>query len=273
MIINLVGPRCSGKSVYLLMLAYWNEQVNTSDTSVYCISDDAKELQNKAKHIIFEGDILEIPNVIPIDEYPIPYLHISGKKYMFSNIFGDFNFSFFSRIIPGEIFDYSCETVFEDTLQTIAQESSLLVIDVDSYIRDLVYAQRLDDYLSKLSQFSKYSIKQNRRIALTLSKCELTDVWNNRKDSNELVSQRFPRTKQVLDKWAASEEIEVRYFTSSAFGCYGINNSEPNSLILNRGEFGVTAVLKEPASWRPYGLISPIYWLCTGESLKGLDLY
>jgi hypothetical protein len=264
MIINLIGPRCSGKLTYLAMLSCWNKQrLSKLNISVDCINSDAIELMEMAKNIIFEGDCVEATTVRDPDDYPIYQFDILIKK----NIFKKVNLNVSAKNIPGEIFENS--DYFGSTVETIGREagSYLLIIDASSYRQDVEYAKYLENYLSKLTQVNKsLSREQKIRIACTLSKCDFPDVWLNRDNADKLVNQRFPKTKQILDKGVADGAVEAEYFASSSFGCYGVNNSEPNAV--RRGRY---AVLKEAASWRPYGLVSPIYWLCTGQDLKGLD--
>jgi hypothetical protein len=273
MIINLIGPRASGKLTYLAMLSCWNKQQLTKPRiSVDCVNSDAIELMEKAENIIFQGNQVEPTMVQDPDRYPVYQFDILIKN----NIFKKVNLNVSARNIPGEIFESTNYFSSTSTIETIGREagSYLLIIDASSYRGDVDYAKYLENYLSKLIQVNKSSaLDQKIRIAFTLSKCDLPDIWLNRDNADKLVSRRFPQTKQILDKWVANGAVEARYFVSSSFGCYGVNNREPNLLFVRRDKFGTFAVLKEPASWRPYGLISPIYWLCTGESLKGLDCY
>jgi hypothetical protein len=271
MIINLIGPRASDKLTYLAMLSCWNkQQLAKSRISVDCVNSDAIELMEKAENIIFQGNQVEPTMVQDPGNYPVYQFDILIKK----NIFKKVNLNVSARNIPGEIFE-NIDYV-GSTIETIGSEagSYLLIIDASSYRRDVDYAKYLEDYLSKLIQVAKSSsLDRKIRIAFTLSKCELPDVWLNRDNADKLISRRFPQTQQILDKCVADGAIDARYFASSSFGCYGINNREPNLRVVRRDEFGTFAVLKQPASWQPYGLMSPIYWLCTGESLKGLDCY
>jgi hypothetical protein len=199
------------------------------------------------------------------DDYPSYQFDILIKK----NIFKKINLNIIARNIPGEIFENS--DYFGSTIEIIGKESGsyLLILDASSYRQDVSYAKYLESYLSKLTQVSKLlSVEQKIRIAFTLSKCDFPDVWLNRDNVDKLVNRRFPKTRQILDKWVADGAVEAMYFASSSFGCYGGNNFEPNA-----ARSAMYAVLKEPASWRPYGLVSPIYWLCMGQDLNGLDRY
>ena len=51
----------------------------------------------------------------------------------------------------------------------------------------------------------------------------------------------------------------------------GTNIPAPNYRKVKASRDGLAAVLKEPKKWRPFGLVAPIYWLCTGERHKALD--
>jgi hypothetical protein len=58
----------------------------------------------------------------------------------------------------------------------------------------------------------------------------------------------------------------VEYFTTSTFGVFE-EYLEPNSIILQRGKWETITVIKNPSEWKPFGLVEPLYWLCTGKHL------
>ena len=110
-----------------------------------------------------------------------------------------------------------------------------------------------------------------RRIAFVMSKCEQSELWVNRHKPRELAIMRFPQVHRKLQSWENMGGGQVDYFTTSAFGMLGTRFPEPNSKRLNRDRDGTTSIIKDPKRWRPFGLVAPIYWLCTGDRHKELD--
>jgi hypothetical protein len=133
----------------------------------------------------------------------------------------------------------------------------------------LAYASGLDKFLTALDRTDLSGEK--RRIALVVTKCEQSELWVNRHKPAHLASARFPQVYQKLQSWQQMGAGKVDYFTSSAFGMLGTRYPEPNANRLSRSVGGVTSVIKDPKRWRPFGLVAPIYWLCTGERHKELD--
>jgi hypothetical protein len=46
---------------------------------------------------------------------------------------------------------------------------------------------------------------------------------------------------------------------------------EGNYKLLNREQGGTQSVIRYPKQWRPFGLVAPLYWLCTNERHPALD--
>ena len=74
-----------------------------------------------------------------------------------------------------------------------------------------------------------------------------------------------------LKIWEDNESREVDYFVTSSFGLLGEKYPEPNTKIIERDKNGSYCIIRKPKLWRSFGLVSPIYWLCTGERHKSLD--
>jgi hypothetical protein len=275
----LVGPRPSGKSAYLAAFSSWNKQYRyNSNISVVALNEDARKIQDDMQHIILSGEQLEPPRLMEYNYYPDYNFEITIRERFLLNKTKIYTISVSARIIPGEIFEIcnnSYNQAADDTLSYLASSNmnSLIIIDASSYRKDLECAKVVQKYLSSLDSHNDNFINSNGRIAVSLSKCDSPDVWINRQNPDKLFSQRFPHTKQALEQWANARGVKAKYFTSSAFGCYGTNNCEPNTRIISKYESGISSVLKEPAYWRPYGLIAPIYWLDSGRDLNGLDYY
>ena len=136
-----------------------------------------------------------------------------------------------------------------------------LPIDGTSHREDEVYAKSLEKFTTDLTQRNP----QGCRIAFTVTKCDLSELWVNRDDPRGLVQRLFPKMYEILENWTQEDKGKVEYFTTSSFGVFG-KYCEPNSII--QSESGrAFAVIRNPQEWQPFGLIEPLYWLCTGKML------
>lgn len=104
-----------------------------------------------------------------------------------------------------------------------------------------------------------------------MNKCEQPELWVNRHKPEFLATACFPQVCRKLQTWQQMGAGEINYFTASAFGMLGQNHPQPNVNLLSRSRGGVSAVIKDPKRWRPFGLVAPIYWMCTGDRHKKLD--
>ena len=93
----------------------------------------------------------------------------------------------------------------------------------------------------------------------------------NRHKPREILHTRFSQTYRRLNAWQSAGGGQVEYFTVSAFGRLGPGFSTPNVLKISRNQDDGVTVVKNLSRWRPFGLVAPIYWLCTGERHKGLE--
>jgi len=281
-VIRVIGDRASGKTTYMASLARWpNADPSSPVQTVNSVNEEGDELIAKAQNILEQGLQLEPTQLdasaLDVKDYtlsitlkgqfswknprvstasPLVTLNISCKDYA-----GEF----FTDLIH-QANDYRLQDYLEDCLQATG---ILFLIDGTTYRKDSEYARGLDKFLIALDRTSISAEK--RRIALVLTKCEQTELWVNRHNPGYLASARFPQVHTKLKNWQQSGAGNVDYFTTSAFGMVGNHFQEPNSKQLSRGRDGVTSVLKSPKQWRPFGLVAPIYWLCTGDRHKELD--
>ena len=145
----------------------------------------------------------------------------------------------------------------------------MVLVDGMSFRRDEEYARGLERLLTLIDQ-SENNITE-RRIAVILTKCENPELWIHR-EQPQLIAQRFPKLMNKLKIWQNQGPGEVDYFATSAFGMLGTRNPKPNVQIQKRDRFGMTTcVLKQPKNWKPFGLVAPIYWICTGNRHSKLD--
>lgn len=274
-VIRVIGDRGSGKTAYMASMAYWpNANPDSPVQSIVPINDEANELIAQAQNILEQGLQLEPTDlnasVLDVKDYTLSItlkdrfaafrsgmlkLNISCKDYA-----GEF----FSDLIH-QVGDSRLEDYLEDCLEATG---ILFLLDGTTYRKDSEYANGLDKFLMALDRSDMD--EKHRRIALVMTKCEQSELWINRHKPEELAKARFPQVHRKLETWSKSTGGEVSYFTTSAFGMLGNQFPEPNSKKLSRDRNGTTSVIKNPRRWRPFGLIAPIYWLCTGQHHKEL---
>ena len=284
--IRVIGDRGSGKTAYMASLAYLtkcpNRNLNSPIDIVTSIGDQdaSQELLKYAQDILEQGLEIEATN---INRSSISEIKDYGLMITLKNQFSwklsqlgprplqlivnckDYSGEFFKDLI------YNMNNSWLDDYLEDCKLSAgiLLLLDGTSHRNDSLYAQGLENFFISLDQVD--SPPQNRRIAFALSKCELPDLWVNRHEMKALTARRFPLTMRKLETWASKSGRKVDYFAISAFGTLGSEYPEPNTSILKRDRGGTYCIIRKPKLWRPFGLVSPIYWLCTGKRHNTLD--
>jgi hypothetical protein len=282
--IRVVGDRFSGKTTYMAALARWPNASSSSPVeTISAVNDDGETLIAKAQMLLEQGlplEPTELGQSSATTDLPDYAIRItlksqfswrnptaqSGPKLINLNInCKDYSGEFF-RDLVSRASDPQMRDYMEDCVNA---NGILLLIDGNTYRRDRDYANSLDNFLIALDRASLETSK--RRIAMVLTKCEQPELWVNRHKPREMVQMRFPQLHRRLSAWQGMGAGQVEYFAASALGMLGINHPFPNATRLSRDNSGVAAVLKEPKRWRPFGLVAPIYWLCTGEHHKKLE--
>ncbi|WP_066381219.1 MULTISPECIES: TRAFAC clade GTPase domain-containing protein [unclassified Anabaena] len=272
-VLRVIGDRGSGKTAYMASLARWPNADPTSPVqTVIPVGEAGEELISKAQNILEQGLQLEptdlTANTADINDYT---LRITLKANIGSQLV---NLNISSKDYSGEFFSDLLYQAGNPQLQEYLEDCSLatgimFLADGSSRGKDGEYANGLDKFLTLLDRTDLELDK--RRIAFVLTKCEQPELWINRHRPGFLAEARFPQVHRKLQAWQQIGSGSVEYFTTSAFGMLGNNFPEPNVQLLKRDRGGVTAVIKEPKRWRPFGLVAPIYWLCTGDRHKELD--
>ncbi|RUT02386.1 hypothetical protein DSM106972_058640 [Dulcicalothrix desertica PCC 7102] len=281
-VLRVIGDRSSGKTTYMASLARWpNADPSSPVQSVISINEAGEELITKAQNLLEQGLTLEPSNldtdVLQMKDYSLRItlkaqfswknpkatigsqlvnLNISSKDYA-----GEFFTDLLYQTGSSQLSDY-----LDDCLQATG---IMFLIDGNSHRKDLEYAAGLDKLLTALDRADINAL--TRKISLVLTKCEQSSLWVNCHKPAFLAEARFPQVYRKLQTWQQTGAGSVDYFTTSAFGMLGNKYPEPNMNLLSRGRDGVAAIIKDPRRWRPFGLVAPIYWLCTGERHKELD--
>lgn len=105
---------------------------------------------------------------------------------------------------------------------------------------------------------------KNLRLAVAMSKCERGEIWPGRLDPElDLFEVHLPSTRKILRQRIPKNNLQ--FYAISTFGVLERNNPRPNRA---DEEGSLRSVLRSPVQWRPYGLISPLYWLSTGKRMQ-----
>ncbi|OCR02014.1 hypothetical protein BCD67_07500 [Oscillatoriales cyanobacterium USR001] len=277
--LRFIGDRIAGKSTYLASLVRWpNSDPSTSPVqTVTPINDDAKELFRAAKNILEQGDSLP-PTYYDCCDQQDYFIQIVLKKQFPSKSFKQ---TIINQLITmninckeymGELFNYllddSSSIFVEEHLQDcLIADGLLLLIDYFNS-KDDEYAISLDILIRGITRLEVTPKK--RRIAFIFTKCDLPELWLNRTYPRKLASTRFPQVYKRLESLQQLGSYTVDYFTTSSFGMIGTQFLEPNSIFDYNNQY--FSVLKDPKYWKPFGLVSPIFWLCTGNRYHELDI-
>ena len=274
-VIRVIGDRGSGKTAYMASMAYWpNANPDSPVQSIIPINDEANELIAQAQNILEQGLQLEPTDlnasVLDVKDYTLSitlkdrFAAFRSQMLKLNISCKDYAGEFFSDLIH-KVGDSRLEDYLEDCLEATG---ILFLLDGTTHRKDSEYANGLDKFLMALDRSDMD--EKHRRIALVMTKCEQSELWINRHKPEELAKARFSQVHRKLETWSKTTGGEVSYFTTSAFGMLGNQFPEPNSKKLNRDRNGTTSVIKNPRRWRPFGLVAPIYWLCTGQHHKEL---
>lgn len=289
-VVRIIGDRGSGKTAYIASLAYWpNADPSSAVQTVTSGNPLTEKLVAEAQNILEQGLGMEgsdlndsigdvkdyslsivlkgqfsflqnvntaIKNVQAVMKPQLVKLNISCKDYA-----GEFFADLVHKVGDSKLQDY-----LEDCLLA---NGIMFLADGTAHRKDSEYANGLDKFLIALDRTDISS--SQRRIAFVITKCEQAELWVNRHNPRELAQRRFPKTFGKLQAWQQTGGGQVDYFTTSAFGVLGSKYPEPNSVKIKRDRDGTSSCIKDPKRWRPFGLVAPIYWLCTGERHKELD--
>jgi len=276
--ICVIGDRGSGKTTYLPTLLHLPDRVKREFKGLEITPQDqgAEELRNLAQTVITEGR----------------HLTSTGKET-------EYNFNVKLPKVPGFDFtatDYSGELI--GRYAAISKEQYklepylpgffsvngwLIMISAWELERDALTYQPAFQYL-----FDRWHDECQRkrqlkllRVAVVLNKCERGELWPYRLDPEyDFFKLRLPKTYNVFRKFFPSTD-QLGFFACSSFGILGDtalnqdskilvpSDPRPNCKVYEDGTNpDARAELKDPSKWKPFGLISPLYWLKTGRRLK-----
>ena len=279
--IRVIGDRKSGKTTYMASLARWpNASMNSPVQSVIPINEDGEALIEIAQNVLEQG--LELPptpisdNVNDLKDYQLqislkgefswrsPKLNGGSQQVKLNINCKDYAGEFFADLL-----NKSGDPILNDYLDDCLQASGIMLL-IDGTCRNYQdMASNIDKFLVALDRSDMTNTK--RRLAVVITKCEQPELWVRKSSPKDMATAIFPQVAQKLKAWQQSGAGSVEYFSVSAFGMLGMNSPAPNFTRVRASREGLTAVIRDTKRWRPFGLVSPIYWLCTGERHTKLD--
>ncbi len=278
--IRIIGDRAAGKTTYLAALARWPD-VNRDNKIVEYITamnEDGSDLIAKAKNILEQGDVFEPTfleqNIAFIKDYTFRIILKPSPRERkgISQVALTINSKDYAGEFFGDLLHKANDPLLKEYIKDCLQASGfLLLIDGLSYRKDVDYRNGLEELLQLLEK-NKEDEDSPKRIALVLTKCEHPELWTNRNKPMKVIQARFPKVKEKLDSWQKSGGGSVEYFMASAFGVFNNRFPEGNMTLINKGQSRQGGyIIKKPELWKPFGLVAPIYWLCSGNRYKQLD--
>jgi hypothetical protein len=285
--IHLIGPRAAGKTTYLSTLTYFPQKKFLSNTYQglnvsYDQGSDAEKLARMAEDIIKPGANLAPSARLNVEDLPYFYLRMNIPTIQGTPAA---NLEITFRDLAGEIFeDFSIEHKWEkvepylDDLFT-APSWMIMLTDWQPGRDTRLYKPAFEKLCQEISEREEINPEiKNLRIAVVMSKCERGEIWPGRLEPDEdLFKVRLPKTYDFLNRRFPEYTNRLKFFACSSFGVLNASREEfdprPNRQIPDVGAPSeYTAILRDAHKWRPYGLISPIYWLSTGKTLNDPSL-
>lgn len=273
-VLRAIGDRGSGKTTYMAALARWPYTNPASPVeTVKALNKDGEYLIQQAQKVLEQG--LELPQTILKQD--VLEMKDYGLRIVLKKSLGQktINLDINCKDYPGEFFrdllhDRTRDPLLRNYLEDCMLATGiLLLLDGNAYQKDADYALGIDKLRVAFERAEPK--QQKRRIALVMTKCELADLSINRDKPKSLNQARFKQVCKKLEAWQSSQTVSIEYFTASAFGMLGDRYPVGNSRQIKRDRDGVASAIQNTKRWRPFGLVSPIYWLCTGKRHPQLD--
>lgn len=269
--IRVIGPRSSGKTTYLAGLAYWPQNSGTASSQQFKIvplNEDTEKLASKAENLIVQGSQLEPTTMTSIYDLTSYSFQIEVKPRFKSRQV----FNLVAKDYPGEVFEGmdamtrspSQEDFMRECLDEDVEGCLVLLTDWDAQA-DKFYKRLFTQFLKEMDRRDRTA---NLRLAVAISKCERGELWPGRLYPEiDVFKAYLPETLALLR--AKVPQKNLQFFALSTFGVLSRIDPRPNRIEMV-GERSSKAVLRatERDSWRPYGMIDPLYWLNTGQYVE-----
>ena len=270
--IAIIGPRGSGKTTYLAALAYLSQEQIFPDLNISILQDRNTDiLVSMAYNLIKLKDI--VGQTEPGNEPTYGFtINIPAGKYE-SKKSKKIKLSFVDY--AGEIFEKISHRKNEPTIRSYVNQLlkveawMIMLTDFEPGKADREYQSILENLWNQITREEQKNPKRKKlRIAVVMSKCERGEIWPGRLDPDEdLFKIRLPKTYRYLTKTEKISSERLRFFACSSFGVRGDLDPRPNRKSFEKNPTELKAILMDNNRWKPYGLITPLYWLNTGEVL------
>lgn len=285
--ITIIGPRSSGKTTYLAGLSYLpqrrsqnqNQSKNRISYRVKALNSNAEQLYTDVQNVIMEG--LEFDPSSDVTEF-IFNITIEQKNQQEIITLNTKDFA-------GEGLDYidqvgsKYRNYLEECLKNKKnpQKNFLILLgnwDPDYRDNNGNFVNLDATFCQTIKTFKKIAEEQcdedqlkQLRFALVMNKCEKGELWPLRLSPEEDIFDRYLRDTTdeirgiVADFGIPPKNLE--FFAMSTFGVRGDDDPRPNRKDpeTRQGDRGSTLLINR--QWKPYGMLSPIYWLATGKRL------
>lgn len=266
--IRVIGDRAAGKTTYITALACLSTDDPDSPVKrVVPIGEATERLVRNAKECLEQkqeispndyGDGIEESYIFKIEfkERTLPNSYASSLEIECKDYPGEF----FRDLVERKN-TVLLERYIKDCVE--AEGTGILILLDGTARRDQYYAECIREFLIQLDRYSPKNT-QTRRVAVALTKCDMSELWIHRYNPKEKIMARF---EALHGKLQNSNSITLNYFATSAYGMLGNENETSNSKIVRSDDNGTRAVIREPDSrlWRPFGIVEPFYWLYTGK--------
>jgi hypothetical protein len=269
--IRIIGPRASGKTTYLAALLRIPDELKKQfkGLQVTPLTECGESLVNLSKNIIERGANLAATDIGNEPEFHFSIIIPESKRR------GTTSLELVAKDYAGEVFEMAAQSRYSSELEPYFNDwfnaggLMIMMTDWQSEDDERIYAPAILKILSELLDRIKIKpMLKSFRIAIVMTKCERGEIWPCRIDPEEdLFRVRLPKTYAVLKKLP---KTSYHFFACSTFGVMGDRPGDrdprPNRYIPSYGSSPeYNAYLRDKDAWKPYGLISPIYWLTTGK--------
>jgi hypothetical protein len=265
--VRIIGPRGCGKTTYFGAVLACPNRNREVIKNIMPIGPKSSAFEDKAINILAEGGAFE-PTDPEADLKKLQEIQFSVAINCNAN--EDLTLIIVSKDYPGEIFDgynaLDSETQQMYITDCQASQAIFLLLEATQYKQDFDYAITIRKFFHVLIESMDSGWKG--RIAFALTKCEQLPMYVDRLQcgSEGLIEKYFPKTLNTLKDICYNKEIEIEYFSMSAFGMRG--NMFEGNVIMKPSPTDPTkeiACIHYPKAWKPFGLFTPLYWLATGD--------
>ena len=266
--VTIIGPQSCGKTTYLGAIFACDSRSAVVQT-ISALGDYSKAFAKQAADVLSKGGFF-LASILFASQTDIKQVRFSitfdtnDEKPITLTVFStDYSGELIDRF--GVISDEAKNMYMEDCVKS---QGILFLVSAQESRKDAEYAIVIKEFFEELvaSKMDGWA----GQIAFGLTKCEDIYIYTQRRElgSQGLIEKYFPLTLQALKMACYNQNIDIGYFSMSAFGMRA-NQLEANVAVKvdpnnpNHSE----ACLRYSRLWKPFGLFAPLYWLGTGKRL------